>query len=160
MALNMTTGNGGEMGKWVPLIYRGDGAWIGVMPGGEIGVGVEAEGRASLKASGYIPMWPFMERSLSDCLDELHRAWEQSKEGGAPSPESLVEMTASSAWASGRQYWMLLAASWVIEMAQSSTFDRQFIQEILGKMSKSGILPSELRDKLRHASSKFARGDG
>lgn len=147
------------MGKWVPLIYRGDRAWIGAMPGGEIGVGVEAEGRAFLKASGYIPMWPFMERSLSDCLDELHRAWEKIEEGGAPSAESLVEMTVSSAWASGRQYWMQLSASWVVEMAQSSTLDRQFIQEIVGRMSKSEILPSDLRDNLRHASSKFARGD-
>lgn len=95
---NADTGNAGEAGRWLPLIYRGDGAWIGVMPGGQVGVGVEGEGRATLQDSGYVPLWPFMERGLSDFLGELYRVWGQLEGRGFAHPGAVVELTVSSAW--------------------------------------------------------------
>jgi hypothetical protein len=156
----MDTSHGGETGRWLPLIYRADGAWIGVMPGGQIGVGVETEGRATLQDSGYVPLWPFMERGLSDCLRELYRVWGQLEGRGFACPGAVVELTVSSAWESGRPYWMRLAASWVVEMAERSIFSLEFLRDILNKMIGSDALSAELRESLRDTSFKLAgRGD-
>jgi hypothetical protein len=149
----MTTGRGGEAGKWVPLVYRGDGAWIGVMPDGEIGVGVETEGRASLEAAGYVPMWPFMERRLADCLDQLRQVWGNFKGSADMTPTKLIELTLTSAWTSGRQYWMQLAASWIIEMSQDPNFDPRYVRKMAEVMEQSDALSSKLRDELRPLSS-------
>ncbi|WP_285490135.1 hypothetical protein [Amycolatopsis taiwanensis] len=150
------------MTEWTPVVYRGDGAWIGIMPDGRIGVGVELEGRATLEGSGFVPMWPFMERELSVCLGEFSRAWESLNGGGVSTPAKLIELTVGSAWNSGRPYWMQLAVPWVIEMAQQSNFDREFIQNLLGEMVDSEVLDPELRDHVQRASSYLndRHGDG
>ncbi|WP_156178672.1 hypothetical protein [Saccharothrix sp. ST-888] len=149
----MTTGHGAEMTEWTPVVYRGDGAWIGIMPDGRIGVGVELEGRATLEGSGFVPMWPFMERDLPACLGEFSRAWESLKGGGVSTPEKLIELTVGAAWNSGRSYWMQLAAPWVVEMVKQPNFDREFIRELLGRMVNSEVLDSELRERVQRASS-------
>lgn len=123
------------------------------MPDGRIGVGVELEGRATLEGSGFVPMWPFMERDLSACIGEFSRAWESFKEGGVATPERLIELTVGSAWDSGRSYWMQLAAPWAIEMAQQSNFDREFIRELLSRMEDSEVLDPELRERVQRANS-------
>ncbi|MEU2264330.1 hypothetical protein ABZ557_29575 [Streptomyces sp. NPDC019645] len=144
------------MGEWIPVVYRGDGAWIGIMPSGGLGVGIETEGRVTLEASNFTPMWPFLERKFSECLAEFSRTWETLKKGGVPTPEKLMELTVGSAWGSGRPYWMRLAVPWVVDMADHSGFDSQFMQEILGEMTHSEVVAPELRDRLRDASSKSA----
>ncbi|WP_405407477.1 hypothetical protein [Streptomyces decoyicus] len=149
----MTTGRGVEMGKWTPVVYRGKGAWIGIMPDGRIGVGVELEGRATLEGSGFVPMWPFLERDFSECLGEFSRSWESIKDGGISTPEKLIELTVASAWNSGRQYWMRLSAPWVIEMAHRPKFDHEFIRELLGGMIDSEVLDPELRNQAQRANS-------
>ncbi|KJK58203.1 hypothetical protein UK12_11920 [Saccharothrix sp. ST-888] len=141
------------MTEWTPVVYRGDGAWIGIMPDGRIGVGVELEGRATLEGSGFVPMWPFMERDLPACLGEFSRAWESLKGGGVSTPEKLIELTVGAAWNSGRSYWMQLAAPWVVEMVKQPNFDREFIRELLGRMVNSEVLDSELRERVQRASS-------
>ncbi|TCM48763.1 hypothetical protein EV648_10327 [Kribbella sp. VKM Ac-2568] len=154
--LKTGTGCEGEAGTWLPLVYRGDGAWIGVMPGGQVGVGVESEGRATLRDSGYVPLWPFMERGLSEYVRELSRVWVQLEGRGFAGPGAVVELTVSSAWASGRLYWKRLAASWVVEMADRSIFSLELLRDILDKMIGSDALSAELRESLRHASFKLA----
>jgi hypothetical protein len=143
------------MGRWTPVVDRGNGAWIGIMPDGRIGVGVELEGRATLKSAGFVPMWPFLEQDFSGCLGELSRSWESLKEGGISTPEKLIELTVESAWNSGRPYWMQLAAPWVIEMAQRSNFDHGCIRELLAGMIDSEVLDPELRNRLQCAVSKL-----
>lgn len=141
--------------EWNPVVYRGGGAWIGIMPGGLIGVGVELEGRATLDASGFIPMWPFMEHDLSTCLREFSRAWEALSGGGVPTPERLLELTVASAWNSGRAYWMLLAVPWTIEMARLPRFSREFTGELLGRMARSRVVDADLRKRVKRAVSEF-----
>src|SRR5262245_42604843 len=135
MIFSMTTGRGVEMSEWTPVVYRGDGAWIGIMPDGRIGVGVEQEGRATLEGSGFVPMWPFLERDLSSCLGDFSRTWQSFERAGVSTPEKLIELTVGSAWNSGRAYWMRLAVPWVIEMAGQSSFDHGFTGELLGEMA-------------------------
>ncbi|MBM7813902.1 hypothetical protein [Saccharothrix algeriensis] len=146
-----TTGRGVDMSGWTPVVYRGDGAWIGVMSGGRIGVGVEPEGRATLVGSGFVPMWPFMEGKLSACLDAFSRVWESFDGCDVSTPEELIESTVASAWASGRSYWMELAVPWVIEMAQAREggFDRKLVHELLDGMAESKTLAPDLRARVR-----------
>jgi hypothetical protein len=139
-------------GEWNPLIESGDGAWIGVMASGEIGVGVLEEERASLVASKYIPMWAFMERDLSVCLDKLRQAWGQLGGRGVSAPEELVERTVRSAWSSGRPYWMQLAATWMLEMTRMPEFDRTVVRDILESDIDSRQVPSGLLARLDRAS--------
>ncbi|WP_181803397.1 hypothetical protein [Streptomyces shenzhenensis] len=141
------------MTEWTPVVYRGDGAWIGIMPDGRIGVGVELEGRATLEGSGFVPMWPFMERDLSACLGEFSRAWESLDGGGVSTPEKLIELTVWAAWNSGRSYWMGLAVPWVVEMAQRPNFDHELIRELLDRMANSEVLSPDLRDQVQRANS-------
>ena len=77
------------MSNWTPVVYRGDGAWIGIMPDGRIGVGVESEGRAALVSSGFVPMWPYLERDLTESLAEFSLSWGQLSQGGVSAPESM-----------------------------------------------------------------------
>jgi hypothetical protein len=141
------------MSEWVPAVYRSDGAWIGIMPNGMIGVGVEHEGRATLEGSKFVPMWHFLEKELSECLDAFSRAWESLKKGGVSTPERLIELTVESAWNSGRTHWMRLAVPWAIEMAHKENFDRRFVREIVDTMAHSESVTPELRGRLRQVSS-------
>ncbi|MFF9158011.1 hypothetical protein ACF1AB_37955 [Streptomyces sp. NPDC014846] len=125
------------MNDWTPLVYRGDGAWIGIMPDGRIGVGVESEGRSTLEGSGFVPMWPYLERDLSASLVEFSRSWTQLGQGGVSTPERLLELTVKSAWNSGRSYWMQLAAPWAIEMFRRPNFDQELVRELLSEMGPS-----------------------
>ncbi|WP_143035868.1 hypothetical protein [Lentzea fradiae] len=134
-------------------MYRGNGAWIGTMPDGRIGVGVESEGRATLEGSGFVPMWPFMERDLSACLDEFSRVWDNFADSGVATPEKLIELTVGSAWKSGRSYWMQVSVSWAVDMAGRPNFDRRFIDGLLLEMAASDALPPELREQAQRASS-------
>lgn len=133
------------------MVYRGDGAWIGVMPDGRIGVGVESEGRSSLVGSGFVPMWPYLERDLSACLADFSRSWEHLGQGGVPTPEKLIELTVETAWKSGRSYWMELAANWAIEMVRQEGFDQEATRILLLEMAASEALSPELRDRARGA---------
>lgn len=139
------------MGNWTPVVYRGDGAWIGVMPDGRIGVGVESEGRSSLEGSGFVPMWPYLEHDLSACLAEFSRSWDYLGQGGVPTPEKLIELTVATAWKSGRSYWMELAANWAIEMVRREDFDQEATRMLLLEMAASEALSPELRDQARGA---------
>lgn len=140
------------MSNWTPVMYRGDGAWIGIMPDGRIGVGVESEGRAALTGSGFVPMWPYMERDLSESLTEFSDSWEQLGQGDISTPERLIELTVESAWKSGRSYWMQVAAPWVIEMSHRKDFNQDVVRKILRQMQNSEVLPVEVREQARRAS--------
>lgn len=139
------------MGNWTPVVYRGDGAWIGIMPDGRIGVGVESEGRSSLEGSGFVPMWPYLERDLSACLADFSHSWERLGQGGVPNPEKLIEKTVETAWKSGRSYWMELAAMWAIEMIRREEFDQKTTRTLLQEMAASEVLSPEMRDQARSA---------
>jgi hypothetical protein len=143
--------NARRVGQWIPVIHRGDGAWIGIMPGGKIGVGVEMEARDTLEHSRFVPMWPFMEQDFTESLEKFANAWPSLGRGGVATPEKLFEMTVRSAWASGRPYWMRLSAAWAADMAQTRNFDTMFLSEFLAKMSRSSIITPELRDQLLSA---------
>ncbi|MFI5736552.1 hypothetical protein ACIA49_40925 [Kribbella sp. NPDC051587] len=145
----MTTGNGANVNDWTPVVYRGDGAWIGVMSGGELGVGVEAAGRATLEGSNYQPMWPFMERGLSECLDTFSRAWPSLGGGKVATPEELIELTVETAWDSGREYWMQHSSAWVLQMAEMSAFDPERIRGVVARMLVSDGLAADLRTSLQ-----------
>ncbi|WP_344175109.1 hypothetical protein [Kribbella lupini] len=146
------------MGEWQPLICRGDGAWIGLMPDGQIGVGVEGEARASLQAAGYVPLWPFLENELSECLENLYGVWDRLEGRGFAGPETLVQETVVTAWSSGRPYWMQLSASWVPAMVRRPGFDPNFLREIIAEMSGWDALPAGLAGELRSASSELSAG--
>lgn len=137
------------MGDWIPVVPRSDGAWIGIMPDGEIGVGVESEGRASLKSSSFIPMWPFLERPLDEFAELFTRSWDAFAGREPATPEKLVEATVSSAWSSGRGYWMKLAAERVLEMRKRSAFGAGFLVTMIDEMAESETLSLELRGELR-----------
>lgn len=139
------------MSNWTPVVDRGDGAWIGIMPDGRIGVGVDSEGRATLVSSGFVPMWPYLERDLPESLAEYARSWEQLSRGGVSTPERLIELTVESAWRSGRSYWMQLAAPWVIEMSRREDFDQDVVRGILREMETSEVLSVQVRDQARCA---------
>lgn len=121
------------------------------MPDGRIGVGVESEGRAALVSSGFVPMWPYMERDLSESLTEFSGSWVKLRQGGVSTPERLIELTVESAWKSGRSYWMQLTAPWVIEMSHREDFDQGVVRGILREMETSEVLPVEVRDQARRA---------
>ncbi|RKN22126.1 hypothetical protein D7147_05265 [Micromonospora musae] len=139
------------MSEWKPVVYRGDGAWIGIMPDGRLGVGVESEGRATLTGSGFVPMWPYLERDLPAVLAELSRAWADLGQGGVSSPEELFELTVESAWKSGRSYWMQLAAPWAIEMSRRDGFDQDVVLRLLAEMAASDVLSSGVRKQAQRA---------
>ncbi|MET9314803.1 hypothetical protein ABZX12_23560 [Kribbella sp. NPDC003505] len=109
------------------------------MSDGLIGVGVESEGRASLVGSGFVPMWPYLERDLSSVLAEIAGHWPDLRGGGISTPERLLELTVASAWRSGRSYWMQLAAPWAIEMSDRECFERETVQELLRDMASSEV---------------------
>ncbi|GCD99243.1 hypothetical protein EHYA_06957 [Embleya hyalina] len=90
-AVGTLAGVGEDVTTWRPVLPRGNGAWIGILASGRIGVGVAGEGRASLEGSGFVPMWPFMERGLSECLGEFRVRWDALADGGIASPERLFE---------------------------------------------------------------------
>ncbi|WP_405058264.1 hypothetical protein OG474_36765 [Kribbella sp. NBC_01505] len=148
------------MSEWVPLVYRSDSAWIGVMPDGQIGSGVEGEGRASLKQSNFIAMWPFMERDLSECLDRFTKVWAQFGGVDVPTPQKLAELTVETAWGSGRQYWMRCAAGWVLQMAERMDFEPHDVRRTAGQMLRSQVLATELRRELRRVVQRDEGGGG
>lgn len=150
--LTSITGHGVEMSNWTPVVYRGDGAWIGIMPDGRVGVGVESEGRAALASAGFVPMWPYLERDLPASLAEFSRSWGHLGRGGVATPEKLLELTVESAWRSGRSYWMQLAAPWAIEMSRRDGFDQEIVRRLLREMETSEVLAAEVRDQARRAS--------
>jgi hypothetical protein len=119
------------------------------MSEGLIGVGVESEGRASLVGSGFVPMWPYLERELSGVLAEFTNSWLALGQGGISTPERLIELTVESAWKSGRSYWMQLAAPWAIEMSRREGFARGVVLELLREMVASEILSPGVRAEMR-----------
>jgi hypothetical protein len=136
------------VGEWVPLVHRGDGAWMGAMPDGRIGSGVEAEGRASLEESHFIAMWPFMEHDLSECLGSFRRVWTEFVGDRVSSPERLIELTVETSWGSGRPYWMRCSAGWVVQMAGRTEFDPRTVRRTAAVMLRSDVLTAELRQGL------------
>lgn len=119
------------------------------MPDGEIGVGTESEARASLKDSGFVAMWPFLERPLDEFADLFTCSWPAFAGREPATPEELVEATVSSAWSSRSQYWMSLAAERALEMGERSAYDPAFLTTIVREMLKSQVLSPELRRGLR-----------
>ncbi|WP_154814482.1 hypothetical protein [Actinophytocola xinjiangensis] len=147
----LTIDHGVNMTEWNPVLYRGNGAWIGIMPDGRIGVGTESEGRASLVDAKFVPMWPYLEQDLSRVLAEFSRWWLKFDKGGVSTPERLMELTVETAWRSGRLYWMQLAAGWVIEMTRRDEFDQILIQSLVSEIVVRGDLPLEIRDRAQDA---------
>jgi hypothetical protein len=152
--------HGVRMTSWNPVVYRGDGAWIGIMPDGLIGVGVESEGRASLVGSGFVPMWPYLESGFSSALAALSDRWPDLGGGGIPTPERLIELTVESAWKSGRSYWMQLAAPWAIDMSRRDGFRRGVVLELLREMAGSEILSPAVRDEAGRALLRVSAEEG
>ncbi len=137
------------MSNWAPVVYRGDGAWIGLMPGGKLGVGVETEGRATLEDSNFVPMWPFMERDLSECLQAFSGVWQRLDGAGVATPQRLIELTAETAWNSGREYWMWLSVAWVVQMAAMPAFDPQRVRDTAARMLELTAATLDLKRDLQ-----------
>ncbi|BCJ52196.1 hypothetical protein Asp14428_36710 [Actinoplanes sp. NBRC 14428] len=138
----------GMIAKWRPVIYRGDGAWIGLLASGELGVGTQSEERASLEAAGMRPMWPFMEKSLPECRDQFDSHWSELRTPAFPAIDSLFSVTISTAWNSGSQYWMLRAANWLVEFARTPGFERSILTEVRDEMLMSDLVGDELRSRI------------
>lgn len=102
---------------WKPVLYRSNGAWIGRMPDGRLGVGTETEARASIADAKLIPMWPFMERPLQTCLDDFSACWAELATQEYSTPLELLSSTLTSAQQSHSPYWRHLAESWLLQMA-------------------------------------------
>ena len=122
-------------------MYRGDGAWIGILSDGRFGVGVEPQARASLAGSGFVPLWPYLERDLSVVLAEFSGCWAELGQGGISTPVRLVELTVESAWKSRRTYWMELAAEWAVAMSHRENFDQGMVRRLLVELRQ------EVRDQ-------------
>jgi hypothetical protein len=133
------------MGNWVPTIYRGDGAWIGRMASGRLGVGLESEERASLKDSCLRPMWPFMERSLPECFDEFATSWTSLTTEEYPTIDRLFSATIQSAWESGREYWMRLAVNWLASAQEFPGFDLECLRAVRDLVLDSSMVSNEAR---------------
>ncbi|WP_157367989.1 hypothetical protein [Alloactinosynnema sp. L-07] len=125
--LILTTNRVDDVGRWIPILYRGDGAWLGSMPSGVLGIGIESEGRATLVDADFVPMWPFMERPFVDVLTELISCREAIERNGDLAIDELLESTVLTAWRSGRKYWMDLAARWVEEMKEESRISKDVV---------------------------------
>jgi hypothetical protein len=102
---------------WTPVLYRSDGAWIGRMPDGRLGVGTETQARASIADAKLIPMWPFMEQPLQTCLDDFSACWAELATLEYSTPLELLSRTMTSAQQSNSPYWRHLAESWLVQMA-------------------------------------------
>ncbi|MEU6771890.1 hypothetical protein [Streptomyces sp. NPDC046759] len=137
------------MADWTPVLRSSYDSWLGVMPNGMLGVGKADEGRATLEGSGYVAMWPFLERDLVECLDDFTRSWHLLGGHGVSTPEKLVELTVQSACSRGRPYWMALAVQWLTQMAHMPGFDSQLVSGMLKSAAESETLPSELREQAR-----------
>lgn len=144
-------GEGMEATTWTPVMYRSDGAWIGILPDGRLGVGVELEARASLVGSGFIPMWPYLGRDFSATLTEFTLAWAQLGHGGVSTPERLLELTVESAWRSGRSYWMWSALPWALDILGHEGFDQGAVQGLLRAMAASDDVPQDCETALAAA---------
>lgn len=134
-------GDGARAATWTPVLERTHGAWIGIMSDGRIGVGVETEERASLADSGFVPMWPYLERDLTATLAEFTRAWGRLGHGGVPTPERLLELTVETAWRSRRSHWSELAALWALDMRGREGFDQGALRSLLREMAASDGAP-------------------
>ncbi|MCD0447521.1 hypothetical protein LO763_28290 [Glycomyces sp. A-F 0318] len=102
---------------WTPALYRSDGAWIGRMPDGRLGVGTEIEPRVCIADAELIPMWPFMEQPLQTCLDDFSTCWAELITLEYATPLELLSRTLTSAQQSNSPYWRQLAESWLAQMA-------------------------------------------
>src|SRR4051794_23917335 len=69
----------------------------------------------------------------------------------AGGPELLIECIVSSAWASGRPYWMGLTVPWAAAMVQSGAFDVGKVRTMLVSMSKSELISDDAREIARQA---------
>jgi hypothetical protein len=121
------------------------------MPDGTLGIGKADEGRATLEASGYVAMWPFLERSLAACLEDFSDSWQLLGGHGVSTPQRLVELAVVSACKRGRPYWMALAVSWLIQMAEMTGFDSRLVSEMLKLAVEAEVLSADLRDRARSA---------
>ncbi|MGW9211785.1 hypothetical protein ACWGR4_33040 [Embleya sp. NPDC055664] len=97
------------------------------------------------------PLWPFMERGLSECLGEFRVRWDALADGGIASPERLFELTVSSAVESRRSYWMQAAASWLVGMQATSGFDQALVHDLIRRLSASPEMSQQWRQRWRSA---------
>ncbi|MFF9406871.1 hypothetical protein ACF1B0_15310 [Streptomyces anandii] len=103
----------------------------------------------TLEGSGYVVMWPFLERNLAECLDDFTRSWHLLGGHGVSTPEKLIELTVDSACKRKRPYWMALAVQWLAEMAHDPSFDSQLVHRLLRSAAETEALPAELRELAR-----------
>ena len=137
------------MEPWKPVIPTSYDSWLGVMPTGELGVGKIDEGRVTLNESRYVVIWPLLESRYQDVANRLHEDWEYLSGRGEASPDALIEHVVSSAWRSGRAYWMRLSAIWVIEMIQCLGHGSEILWGILQEVSGSETVTQETRLEAR-----------
>jgi hypothetical protein len=143
----------------MPVLRSSYDSWLGVMPDGTLGIGKEDEGRATLEGSGYVAMWPFLERTLAACLEEFSVSWPLLGEHGVSTPERLIELTVASACKRGRPYWMALTVPWLVQMAQMTRFDSRLVSDLLKLTAEAEVLPADLRDQAGAALAAFDAGD-
>lgn len=139
----------GMMSTWKPVVYRGDGAWIGRMASGELGVGTENEERASLKAAGVRPMWPFLEKGMMECCDQFKARWDELRSPDFPTLDALISATIETAWRSGSRYWMLLSVNWLAEVGRTAVAEHSLLAEVRIEMLASEIVEEGLRSSIR-----------
>ncbi|WP_203924603.1 hypothetical protein [Rugosimonospora africana] len=107
-------------------------------------------GRVSLDESHYVVAWPLLSNGFDDVYRQLYSVRKQLNldVGG---PEMLIECIVSSAWRSGRPYWMRLAVPWAGAMVQSGAFDVGKLRTLLVSMSKSELISADDREFAQHA---------
>jgi hypothetical protein len=124
-------------------------SWLGVMPDGKLGVGKFDEGRVSLETSNFVVAWPLLERDFRDVYMQLSESWGELEGNSIETPEKLMECILSSAWASGRKYWMQLCLPWALRMGQADGFDANLLRAVLSSMSRSEAIWPDGRESAK-----------
>jgi hypothetical protein len=140
---------------WEPVLARSYDAWLGVLYDGTLGVGKFDEGRVSLEASNFVVAWPFLEREFDDFYEQLRGCWHQLAGGDVETPQRFVERLLTSAWTSGRPYWMRLCLPWALRTAQLTEFDAGVLRTVLASMAGSEVIPEDGRESARRALAGF-----
>jgi hypothetical protein len=132
---------------WKPLLRRSDDEWVGVTGDAGIWVGTGQAARARVDLENPVFLWPLLERSRLDVLDELRDVWNEFSNKGVQSPEELVEAIMTSAVRGWQPYWIDLAIGWMQDMEKESEYRIKNFRALLLEIVESRDVGQATRHK-------------
>ncbi|MEV1120249.1 hypothetical protein AB0I91_34805 [Actinosynnema sp. NPDC049800] len=133
---------------WEPLFARGDGVFVGCRTEPGIWVG-RNDGEPKLARLEYpVFLWPMLEHDVVEVYERFDAYWPRF--GLDLTPTDAIRLIATSAIASGRDYWASLAMDWLEKMLsrdQAPSLERGSIPEV-----DTGALSQVLRNRWRRLS--------